>query len=149
MLFTSEVIAEGFFTGRSPLIPGTIGTIPGVILWYFIPSGWAFGVTFVILFLGSIPGVKEKMRKEGEKDPPCVVIDEVLGFFVAGAFHSRDLRTAISLFLLFRVLDVLKPWPASYFDKKQGALYVLMDDLVAGAYASAIFFLVVSPLIFH
>lgn len=144
----SRCIAEGFLSGRSPLIPGTVGSLPGIVLWFLIPDGIFYWVVWCTLFVGSLRGIDEVVRETGHQDPPSVVIDEILGILLAGAFLPRDLKTGITIFILFRIFDILKPWPASVADKKEGSFYIILDDLIAGIYAHIAHVVIVAKFIF-
>jgi len=144
----SRFIAEGFLAGRSPFIPGTMGTLPGILLWVVIPDGLFYWTVWCTLFLASLRGIKEIVKRSGHRDPPSVVIDEVLGFLLAGAFLGRDVKTGLSLFILFRIFDILKPWPASVVDKREGVFSIVLDDLIAGVYAHIAHVVIVARFIF-
>jgi phosphatidylglycerophosphatase A len=74
-------------------------------------------------------------RFMGGKDPGPVVIDEVLGMLITLALLNVNLAGALAGFLLFRVFDVIKPFPAGRFEHLPGGLGVMMDDAMAGIYS--------------
>ncbi|RMG58653.1 MAG: phosphatidylglycerophosphatase A, partial [Deltaproteobacteria bacterium] len=88
-----------------------------------------------LLLLLSLPGMRSFTEEEGP-DPSKIVVDEMAGFIVAGLFHARTLTSALILFFLFRIFDILKPWPASWANRQEGLVHVVLDDLAAGLYAS-------------
>ncbi len=137
----SRFLAQGFLTGLSPIIPGTVGTIPGVLLWFFVKSDYFLLILGLAVLGLSVKGVESLILETGDSDPSRVVVDEVFGFIVAGIGHDRTAAAAVGLFLLFRIFDILKPWPASWANKREGVLFVILDDIVAGLYASGMFFL--------
>ena len=74
----------------------------------------------------------------GEKDPGCVVVDEIAGQMVALLFLPTTAEVLIGGFLIFRVLDVLKPWPARRLEAVPGGSGIMADDLTVGLYANLI-----------
>jgi phosphatidylglycerophosphatase A len=79
------------------------------------------------------------MTASGVHDPGAVVIDEVVGQWLALAFLPLTPLAYGVAFALFRLLDVTKPWPANWIDRKMsGAAWVMLDDVVAGIYAGAL-----------
>jgi phosphatidylglycerophosphatase A len=130
--------------GYAPVAPGTWGALVAVP---FLP--WLAGlrarapVCYGALLAGvAAVGVWAAGRAEvvfGGKDHSRIVIDEVAGQLVAGAFVPGTWSAAGLAFVLFRIFDVVKPYPASVFDRRvPGGLGVVGDDLVAGAYAGLV-----------
>jgi phosphatidylglycerophosphatase A len=140
--------ATGFGSGRLPLAPGAWGTLlVGVPLWalLYVASrllpGWdleACGVAIVLIaalaatrrVLGHAP----EGPGSSHRDPKGVVADEVAGYLIA-AYALTPLGAAVA-FVLFRVLDVVKPWPACTAERLGGAVGVVTDDLIAGLYTA-------------
>jgi phosphatidylglycerophosphatase A len=77
-----------------------------------------------------------EMRETGRKDPPSVVIDEIAGMLLAATGIPWGGKSVVALFLLFRLFDILKFGPAAWMDSREGAIYVVADDLVAGICAN-------------
>ncbi len=129
-----------FYTGLSPAGSGTVGSIAAAALYYFIPglqNPVALSIACVIVLMLGIwsGGVVE--RALNVQDPGIVVIDEVLGQWMAllTIKYAGNLPYVLWALLFFRVFDVLKPWPARYFERKSGGTGIMLDDAVAGAYA--------------
>ncbi|MBI5343273.1 MAG: phosphatidylglycerophosphatase A [Deltaproteobacteria bacterium] len=122
--------------GYIPLFPGTLGTLLALPLWYLGGgTGVAhFGMLAAVLLV-SVPAARVEMRETGVKDPPSVVIDEVAGMLLAATGIPWGWKPALLLFLLFRCFDIVKFGPAAWADEREGAAYVVADDLVAGVYA--------------
>lgn len=122
--------------GYIPLFPGTFGTLLALPLWYL--GGGAgvahFGMLAAVLLV-SVPAARVEMRETGVKDPPSVVIDEVAGMLLAATGIPWGWKPVLLLFLLFRFFDIVKFGPAAWADEREGAAYVVADDLVAGLYA--------------
>lgn len=84
----------------------------------------------------SIPAARREIRITGQKDPPSVVIDEAAGMLLAVSGIPWAWKSGVALFLLFRLFDIVKFGPAAWMDSRDGAFYVVADDLVAGLYAN-------------
>lgn len=127
--------------GYLPLAPGTWGTLGAVPLALLL--GY-LGKTFTFLFLPPFfflsvwsAGVAE--GKLGAEDHPAIVIDEVIGFLLATALLPPRLPILILSFLLFRLFDILKPFPIRWIEGKvSGGLGVVLDDLIAGLFSQGI-----------
>ena len=89
-----------------------------------------------ILFLVGIPICAAGARLLGTKDPGAVVFDEIAAFSVLFLFVPFTLWTAVAGFVLFRLFDIWKPWPARRLERLPGGLGIMADDFVAGFYAS-------------
>ena len=133
-----RAIASGFGAGYSPVAPGTLGSLLALPLWYWGDGGGAVHYTaLAALVLAGVPAARAEMRATGRKDPPSVVIDETAGMLLAATGLPWGWKPAILLFLLFRLFDIAKWGPAAWFDSKEGAPYVVADDLAAGLFANA------------
>ncbi len=142
----STWLATWFGLGFIPKAPGTwgsLGAIPVGLALYLYTDIWIFlaGIVVITLIGFWATGCFEKHM--GTHDSKMVVIDEVAGqwlaltpvFYLLGA----NLLFTILAFIMFRIFDIFKPWPASYFDKKvKGAWGVMGDDIIAGLYAAII-----------
>ncbi len=129
-----------FFIGYLPLIPGTFGSIAGVGLFCLLqgvtPTTYFLSI-FGIIALGLISSgrMEELLNK---KDPGCIVIDEVAGMLIALSFMPYDFKIIFLAFLIFRILDTLKPYPAARLQNRPGAVGVMGDDLIAGVYTNIV-----------
>ena len=135
--FPAKLFGSGLFSGFSPVASGTVGSAVG-LAFYFIPG---FEHPFVIIplsFLTFILGIKaaDLMERRYGHDPAEVTIDEVLGMWITMLFIPKSLAAGIVGFFLFRISDIIKPWPSNRFDEKTGGFGIMMDDVVAGLYAS-------------
>ena len=133
-------LATGFGAGLSPYAPGTVGSLVGVLFYlamadlplaYYL-SGLAvlavFGV-WVCHGAGKILGVT---------DHPGIVWDEIVGLLITMAATPLSWQGVVAGFALFRLFDILKPWPVAWIDRKvAGGLGVMLDDVMAGVYALA------------
>ena len=138
--FLVKAISTVFFIGYLPLVPGTFGSIAGVGLFYLLKGTTAityFLFIFGIIALGLITsGRTEKLLNK--KDPGCIVIDEVAGMLLALSFLPCNFKVIFLSFLIFRILDTLKPYPAARLQNMHGAVGVMGDDLVAGIYTNIV-----------
>ena len=126
--------------GYAPFAPGTVGSAIGVVV-YLLVSRQSVGVELALLVVVTLVGVWAADRAIGHfrrKDPSPVVIDEVAGQLVTLAFTGAGLRGAVAGFLLFRLFDIIKPWPANKFEALPGGTGIVADDLMAGVYANLI-----------
>ena len=138
------VVAAWGPCGFSPWAPGTVGTLGAIPLWWalrHLPL-WLYAVTlagFVALCVFAA-GVAGRYWKVPDASP--IVIDEVAGYLVTLALVPWSWQAAILGFALFRVFDVMKPWPASAFDRWKHPVGVVLDDLAAGVWAAVAYALV-------
>jgi phosphatidylglycerophosphatase A len=139
-----------FGVGYLPLIPGTFGSLVSVgifLLFTFLFAGTAlFAVVLLFILAVTFSGIWAASRTEelaGRKDPGKVVVDEVAGQMLAllplTIFNLQPLtRGVIVSFILFRLFDIFKPYPAGRFERLKGGYGIMCDDLVAGGYAAVI-----------
>lgn len=125
--------------GYSPIAPGTVGSLLGVAL--YIPLSRLLPIYyFLFLLLASLLSFKiagEAERFFEKKDCQIIVIDEVVGVFFTMFLFPPNLFYLSAGFLLFRVFDIAKPFPAGWIDRKMnGGTGVVLDDIVAGTYAN-------------
>ena len=135
------LVATGLGSGYVPVASGTFGTLVALPLGYFL-SGlepvWVIGflVTFCFLAVWSA-GAAEGLF--GEKDSGRIVVDEIAGFLVTMLFVPWRTETVVAGFLLFRFMDILKPFPIRLAEKRlPGGWGVVGDDLLAGVFAQAV-----------
>ena len=143
----ARILSTFFGIGYSPLAPGTMGAIAATIIyWYFLPTGgmlWLlalFALTLVGVSLSSITE-KEFQDKSGDKnahDPGIIVLDEVAGVLFALFGISKDFPWVLGALVLFRIFDVVKPFPVNKFEKLPAGWGIMMDDVVAGVIANVI-----------
>lgn len=128
-------LASGFGAGRVPVAPGTAGTLAAV------PFAWAFAhlppTLHLLLLAASLPAAAaicgRAARLDGRADPGWIVLDEMLGFWVAVALLPPRPATLAAGFVLFRLFDIVKPPPAGWLDRNlKGGWGILLDDVAAG-----------------
>ncbi len=89
-----------------------------------------------MVLLVSVPSAEIEVEATGNADPGSVVIDEIAGMLLAATAIPWSLRSALILFLLFRLFDIVKIGPAAWLNRRKGAVFVVADDLAAGLYAA-------------
>lgn len=124
--------------GRFPFAPGTVGSVIGVGLFLLIAR--TPGLIQVAVVASVVPiGIWASGRAAevfGREDPGQVVIDEVAGQLVTLLFTGVTLGGALLGFFVFRLLDIVKPWPANRFERLPGGVGIMADDLMAGLYGN-------------
>ena len=138
--------ASGCYTGYSPFAPGTVGTLVGVVLAYFLCalSLPIYILTVTAFTFASFWFAQKAGEYYKETDSGKIVIDEIAGYLVAMIGFSPEWRYLLASFILFRFFDIIKLWPASYFDKNiKNGYGVVLDDIVAGLYSFIILYFLV------
>ena len=132
-------IATALGTGYIPFAPGTLGSVVGLLLWWALPaSPIVQGAAIVLLFaIGSWSGSVAE-RHFGKADPGQVVIDEVMGMLITLFLNPVGWLGALGAFLLFRIADVIKPFPADRLESLHGGVGVMADDAMAAIYANLV-----------
>ena len=144
------VLLTGLGTGLAPVVPGTVGTLPGVVLGILachLLTGPAlltvvFGLAGVLLVFGMTQTAFLE-RRFGHHDPQAVVLDEVVGYLIAlGIFlvvhGAPEAPWVVGLFVSFRAFDILKPPPVGRLEDLPGAVGVMADDAMAGLLAGGL-----------
>ena len=133
-VFTASFGYVGYF----PIAPGTAGSFAALALfafvrWVGVPA-FELGMIVAVFAIGvwSASGTEAAL---GRKDPGIVVIDEVLGMLITLALLPVSIAGVVAGFLIFRVLDVIKPYPAARLEHLHGGLGIMADDAVAGFYS--------------
>ena len=128
------------FLGLSPVAPGTVGTLGGVLVAWLLrdqPNYLAWSLAACIaLYAATAPLGRFAEQHAGKKDPGIFVADEVIGYLLTIAWTSGpSLLALVVAFFAFRLFDIWKPWPASRMEKLPHGHGILMDDVVAGLMA--------------
>ena len=134
-------LATGFFVGTVPFAPGTFGSIIGLPLVFLLSRiNLLLSVAYILLFILFAIGIASATEKIlNQKDPAKIVIDEIAGIMVAFTGLPFNLKTVIAGFVIFRVFDILKPFPIRSLERRvSGGSGVVLDDVLAGVYANLI-----------
>ncbi len=133
-------LATGFYIGMIPKAPGTWGSLAALLPWFLLkdlPLPAYLIVLATVFVLGFfVSGSAEKILDRPDAGP--IVIDEILGMFVTLTLAPPHPAAWILGFILFRIFDIFKPFPVSWFDQRvHGGIGIMMDDVIAGLYALA------------
>jgi phosphatidylglycerophosphatase A len=133
------ILATWFGCGRVPLAPGTAGTLGAIPLFLLLRPGGPLLVLLVAAALAVIGiwAAGEVVVSTGQGDPQIVVIDEVVGVLVTLAASGPSWTNVVAGFVLFRIFDQWKPWPARKLESLHGGFGVVMDDVAAGIWGAA------------
>ena len=141
MKYFSKIIATVFGIGYFPFAPGTLTSLLFVFLYrlFLYKMDWPYYLALLMLlfFLGALASSVQASRLKTE-DPRCIVIDEAMGQLVALFHLSPDWYLLGIGFVLFRALDILKPFVIRKAEKIPGGWGIMMDDVVAGLIASIV-----------
>jgi phosphatidylglycerophosphatase A len=136
----AKLVATGLGSGYSKVAPGTAGSFVGLLL--FLPlSTRPWPVQLAATVAVTVVGVFAAQRVAtlvARKDPGLVVVDEVAGQWITFLSLPFTPATAVAGFVLFRVMDVFKPWPARALERLPGGIGIMADDVAAGIYAQLI-----------
>lgn len=123
--------------GYVPVAPGTFGSAAGLLVWWLLPaSPVVHGAAIVGVFIAGSWGGNIAEHHFGRTDPGQVVIDEVMGMLVTLFLNPVGWAGALAGFFLFRVFDVIKPYPANRLEQLHGGVGVMADDAMAAVYAN-------------
>lgn len=133
-------IAQGAYSGRVPFAPGTAGSLVAVLLYLplaGLPSGWYF---FACIFTVAVAiwTANEAEKLVGQKDAPSIVIDEIAGYLIAMTLLPSNWVFIGAGFLLFRVFDIIKPFPLKRLQDLHGGMGIVLDDVGAGIYTNIV-----------
>ena len=135
-----QFLAFGFGSGLSPRAPGTAGTLMAVPL-YWLVSDWSLLWYSLFILVTALLGVwicDVASRQLGVHDHPGIVWDEFVGYWLTLWAMPPNWLWIVAGFVVFRVFDIVKPWPISVLDRKvKGGLGIMVDDILAGVMACA------------
>jgi phosphatidylglycerophosphatase A len=132
-------VATGAYTGFFPIAPGTVGSALAVLMDRGLRATGSELVYGLVILAVAVAGVLSSQFAEehfGRKDPSHVVVDEVAGMLVSLYLIPVSLLGLLVGFLLFRLLDIVKPFPCRRAEKLHGGLGIMADDLIAGVYVN-------------
>src|SRR5688500_9554978 len=130
------LIATTGGAGYTPVAPGTVGALVGV-LWHLGTRSWGPAwqcVALALLLATSIWSADVAARDARRKDPGHIVIDEVVGQALTLLLLDLTAIGLLAVFVLFRLFDIVKPWPIRRFESLPGGLGIVADDVMAGVY---------------
>ena len=138
----AHILATWFGAGLVPLAPGTAGSLAALPIAYALSHYLGIiglGVAIAVVFVIGIWAAQRYSERTASHDAGPIVIDEVVGQWLALLLVPADILLYAIGFALFRLADIVKPWPISWADKRiKGGFGVMLDDLLAGALAAII-----------
>ncbi len=141
MKFHERAISTWFGSGYFPFASGTVGTaatIPLVILLWWVGSVWLHAAAALGVLALGIWAARGAEQQWGRKDPGQVVVDETAGFLVATLALPPTGVMLVASFFVFRLMDIVKPWPARRLESLPGSWGIMLDDIMAGIYANLV-----------
>jgi phosphatidylglycerophosphatase A len=131
-------LSLGFGSGLAPFAPGTFGTLVAIPLYWWASqlSLTVYLLTIVLLFALGVYLCGYTSKALGVHDHSGIVWDEIVGYFITMIAVPLDWRWVLAGFVLFRIFDIVKPWPIRWADKQlQGGFGIMFDDVLAGIFA--------------
>jgi phosphatidylglycerophosphatase A len=137
--FFEKFIGSGFYTGYIPVASGTFGSIAGLAV-YYIPGFEDPVIILSAIVVFGLFGIYlgNKFEKMYGKDPAECTIDEVVGMWIALLFLPKSILISFIAFIIWRVMDIIKPYPARKLEALPGGLGIMIDDVIAGLYSLGI-----------
>jgi phosphatidylglycerophosphatase A len=132
-------LATAGYSGYSPVAPGTVGSAVGLLVYALVRWAQSPLVEVIVilgLFAAGVWAGTIAERYFGGIDPGPIVLDEVVGMLITLAFVPVGVTGAMTGFVLFRLFDVIKPFPSARLEKLHGGLGVMADDAMAAVYAN-------------
>jgi len=142
--FFEKFIGSGFYAGYSPYISGTVGSLTALII-YLIPGFEQLFIIIPAIIIFMVYGIYlgNKFEVEYGKDPSQCTVDEVVGMWISLVALPKSIGIVVSAFILWRILDIIKPPPARNLERLKGGLGIMIDDVISGIYTLIIMHLVV------
>jgi phosphatidylglycerophosphatase A len=143
------IIATWFGCGYAPKAPGTAGSLAALVIAILLErlaplqllSPWTFAALALVLFAPAVWAAGVTARSTGLKDPQIVVVDEVIGMWIALAGAATySIPAWLAAFVLFRLFDMWKPFPVRQLEHLPGGWGIVADDVMAGVYAALVLF---------
>ena len=150
LIHPEVLLATGFGVGLVPVAPGTVGSIVALPVWWWLLADLDLAVLCAVLVVMIALGswvIDRACRKAGVGDAGAIVLDEFVGVWIALVAAPKTLLGMAAGFALFRLFDIVKPWPVSWADREvRGGFGVMLDDVVAGVLAASVLWLAVLAL---
>ncbi len=131
-------LATGCYAGKIPKAPGTWGSAAAFLPWLLLRklSLPAYLAWLAALFIAGFFAAGSAEKILDQADPGCIVIDEIVGMLIALILVPSHPMAWVLAFILFRIFDIVKPFPVSWFDRHiHGGMGIMLDDVMAGIYA--------------
>lgn len=143
-----KFLGSGFYSGYIPFAPGTFGSLAALSI-YLIPGMENPTILLILISLFSVVGINIGTKFEAiyGKDPKQCTIDEMVGMWITLLFIPKNIWFILIAFIIWRLLDIVKPFPANIAEKLKGGLGIMMDDVIAAIYALAISHIIINLII--
>ncbi|HPW24475.1 MAG TPA: phosphatidylglycerophosphatase A [Candidatus Syntrophosphaera thermopropionivorans] len=141
-LSVETFLASVFGVGFIPYAPGTYGSIVAAAIYLLLPQmlfsgkGWLWYTGFLVILIALAVWLSSKAEKKLGPDAPQIVIDEVCGFFLSVLLLPKSFLMAVYALVIFRALDIAKPFPIKISQKLPRGWGIVIDDLIAGVYTN-------------
>jgi phosphatidylglycerophosphatase A len=132
------ILGSGLGSGYVPAAPGTAASFAALVLYALIPVPDQYWLMITLFFVPIGLWSSSVMEKDLGKDPPRVVIDEWVGQWLTVLFLPREILPLTAGFIAFRMLDIVKPFPARGSQKLKGGLGIMIDDIIVAVYGNII-----------
>ncbi|HNR89710.1 MAG TPA: phosphatidylglycerophosphatase A [Spirochaetota bacterium] len=148
-MILKEILFTFFYSGYFPIASGTAGSVVamGVYVLGYVLFGervWIANLVLVaLLFFPAIRIGDWGERYFGDKDPSPVVLDEAMGYWITVLFHPFSWSVVFLGFVIFRIMDIIKPFPARRLERLPGGRGIMIDDYIAGAYSNIVLIVIV------
>lgn len=133
--FIENFLGSGFYTGYIPIASGTFASLMALLI-YFIPGFENNFIHIPLILIFTVYGIfiGNKFEKKFGKDPAECTIDEVVGMWISLLFLPKSLFLSFIAFIIWRILDIIKPAPARNVEKLKGGVGIMADDIIASTY---------------
>jgi phosphatidylglycerophosphatase A len=141
--FFEKLLGSGFYTGYIPFISGTFGSLAALII-YYIPGFEKLTIIIPAIIIFIVYGIYigKKFENLYGKDPSQCTIDEVVGTWISLLFLPKNFGISMLSFIIWRAMDIIKPFPARNFEKLKGGVGIMLDDITSAIYALIIVHLI-------
>lgn len=139
-----KIIGSGFYSGFVPFAPGTMGSLVALGI-YLIPGFETPIIHLGLILIATVWGISisDKFDKFYGKDPKQCVIDEFAGTWISLFLVPKEFVLILTAFIIWRILDITKPWPANRLENLKGGLGIMMDDIASGIYTFIIMHIII------
>ncbi len=134
------LIGTGLGSGLFPVAPATAGSFVALVIYFFLPISGDSISLYLLIGVGFLIGIwaTGSLSTPSDEDPRRAVWDEFVGMWVTCLLLPKTLPWLAVAFVCFRILDVLKPWPARRLERLHGGLGIMADDLLVGIYGAVL-----------
>ncbi len=131
-----KFLGSGFYSGYMPFAQGTFGSLVALSI-YLIPGMENPTILLILISVFSVVGIPIGTKFEAiyGKDPKQCTIDEMVGMWITLLFIPKYIWYILFAFIIWRILDIIKPFPANIFEKINGGWGIMLDDIMAGLYS--------------